>query len=136
MKKSPPSWWFGYLRQVRKYNLPTVQSLMESFDTNQAIFSQCSTLDPNTLTVKAESGDTDKQLESMESDLGIDQGWLADMEEGKGGRLAVVGHQEALENALRDRIDDVDDAACSGASRWSNFSQSTGNFTIHSTAAG
>jgi hypothetical protein len=38
MKKSPPSWWFGYLRQVRKYKLPTVQLLMESFDTNQAIF--------------------------------------------------------------------------------------------------
>ena len=109
---------------------------MESFDTNQAIFSQYLTFDPDTLTGEGEFGDTDKQVESMESDLGIDQGWVADMEEGKGGRLAVVGHQEALENALRDRIDDVDDAACSGASRWSNFSQSTGNFTIHSTAAG
>jgi hypothetical protein len=109
---------------------------MESFDANQAIFSQYSTFDPNTLTVEAEFGDTDKQLESMEADLGIDQGWLADMEEGKGGRLAVVGHQEALEKTQRDRIDDVDNAACSGASRWSKFSQSTGNSTIHSTAAG
>jgi hypothetical protein len=46
-------------------------------------FSQYSTFNPNTLTVEAEFGNTDKQLESMESDLGIDQGWLADMEEGK-----------------------------------------------------
>jgi hypothetical protein len=136
MKKSPPSWWFGYLRQVRKYNLPTVQLLMESFDTNQAIFSQYLTFGTDTLTVEAEFGNTDKQLESMEADLCIDQGWLADMEEGKGGRLTVVGHQKALEKTLRDRIDDVDNAACSGASRGSNFSQSTGNSTIHLAAAG
>ncbi len=135
MKKSPLSWWFGYLRQVRKYNLPMVQLLIESFDTNQAIFSQYLTFDPDTLTGEGEFGDTDKQVESMESDLGIGQGWLADMEEGKGGRLAVVGHQEALEKTLRDCIDDVDNAAHSGASRRSNFSQSTGNSTIHLTAA-
>jgi hypothetical protein len=48
----------------------------------------------------------------------------------------VVGHQEALEKTLQDRIDDVDDPACRGASRQSNFSQSTGNSTIHLTAAG
>jgi hypothetical protein len=89
-----------------------VQSLMESFDTNQAIFSQYLTFNPDTLTIEAEFGDTDKELESMESDLGIDQGWLADMEEGVEGRLAVVGHQEALEKTLLDRIDDVDNAAC------------------------
>ncbi len=136
MKKSPPSWWFGYWRRVRKYNLPMVQLLMESFNTNQAIFSQYLTFDPDTLTVEAEFGDTDKQLESTESDLGIDQGWLANMEEGAGGRLAVVGHQEALEKALRDRINNVDNAARSGASRRTNFSQSTGNSTIHLTAAG
>ncbi len=124
------------LDAVQKYNLPTVQSLMESFDTNQAIFSQYLTFDPDTLTVEAEFGDTDKQLESMELDLGIDQGWLADMEKGVGGQLAVVGHQEALEKTLHDHIKDVDDAACSGASRRSNFLQSTGNSTIHSTAAG
>jgi hypothetical protein len=109
---------------------------MESFNTNQAIFSQYLTFDPDTLTVEAEFGDTDEQLESMESDLGIDQGWLADMEEGKGGQLAVVGHQEALEKTLPDRIEDVDDATCSGASRCSNFLQSTRNSTIHLTAAG
>jgi hypothetical protein len=136
IKKSPPSWWLGNLRQIRKYNLPTLQSLMESFDTNQAIFSQFLTFDPDTLTVEAEFGDTDEQLESMESDLGIDQGWLADMEEGKGGQLAVVGHQEALEKTLRDRIEDNDDAACSGASRCSNFLQSMGDSIIHLTAAG
>jgi hypothetical protein len=94
------------------------------------------TFDPNTLTAEAEFSNTDKQLESMESDLGIDHGWLADMEEGKGGRLVAVGHQEALEKTLRDRIDDVDNAACSRASRRSNFSQSTGNSAIHLTAAG
>jgi hypothetical protein len=74
MKKSPLLWWFGYWRQIRKYNLPTVQLLMESFNTNQAIFSQFLTFDPDTLTVEAKFGNTDKQLESMESDLGIDQG--------------------------------------------------------------
>ncbi len=47
-----------------------------------------------------------------------------------------MGHQEALEKTLRDRIDDVDNTACSGASRWTNFSQSMGNSTIHLTAAG
>jgi hypothetical protein len=136
MKTSPPLWWFGYWRRVQKYNLPTVQLLMESFDTNQAIFSQYSTFNPDTLTIEAEFGDTDEQLESMESDLGIDQGWLADMEESAGGRLVVVGHQEALEKTLWDRIDNVDNTGCSGASRRTNFSQSTGNSTIHSNAAG
>jgi hypothetical protein len=109
---------------------------MESFDTNQAIFSQYLTFNPDTLTIEAEFGDTDQQLKSMESDLGIDQGWLADMEEGVRGRLMVVGHQEALEKTLRDRIDDVDNAACSRASRQTDFSQSMGNSTFHLTAAG
>ncbi len=109
---------------------------MESFDTNQALFSQFSTFDPETLAVAAEFGNTDKQLEIMESDLRIDQGWLADMEEGKGGRLSIQGHQEVLEQTLRDHIEDVDDAACSGASRCSYFSQSMGNSTNNSTAAG
>jgi hypothetical protein len=109
---------------------------MESFDTNQALFSQFSTFDPETLAVAAEFGNTNEQLESMESDLGIDQGWLADVEEGKGGRLSIEGLQEVLEQTLRDCIEDVDNAACSGASRRSDFSQSTVNSTNNSTAAG
>jgi hypothetical protein len=109
---------------------------MENFDTNQSLFSQFSTFDPETLAIVEEFGDTDEQLESMESDLGIDQGWLADMEEGKGGRLSIEGHQEVLEQTLRDHIEDVDNAACSRASRRSNFSQSTGNSTNNLTAAG
>jgi hypothetical protein len=47
---------------------------MESFDTQQALFSRYSTFNPVTLIVDAEFGKTDEQLESMEADLGIDLG--------------------------------------------------------------
>ncbi len=56
MKKSPPAWWFGYLRTVRGYDLPTVQSLMESFDTQQALFSRYSSFNPATLVVHSSCG--------------------------------------------------------------------------------
>jgi hypothetical protein len=45
-----------------------------------------------------------------------------------------VGHQKALEMTLRDCIKDVNDAACSGPSCCSVFSQSTGTSTNSSEA--
>ena len=107
-----------------------VQSLMESFDTQQALFSQFLIFNPDTLEVNCEFGDVDNQLESMETDLGIDQGWLADTEESHGCCVAVEGYQQTLEKTLQDCIEDANNAACSSPSCWSNLLQSTGNSTI------
>ena len=76
----------------------------------------------------------DKQLESCKVDLGINQGWQADAEEGDSSRVDLVGHQEALEMTLKDWIEDVDDAARSGQFRCSDFLQSTGNSTNNTDA--
>jgi hypothetical protein len=124
MKKSPPAWWFGYLRTVRDYDLLTVQSLMESFDTQQALFSRFSTFEPVTLVIDTEFGEMDEQLESMEANLGIDQGWDVDREVSNGRGFTVNGYQVAMEKSLRDRIKDINDANRSGPSRRSDFSQS------------
>jgi hypothetical protein len=131
MKKSPPAWWFGYLRTVRGYDLPTVQSLMESFDTQQARYS---TSNPATLIIDMEFGETDEQLESTEADLGIDQGWEVDREVSNGHGFTADGYQAAMEKTLWERIEDIDDANHSSPSWRSDFSQSTGNSTINSTA--
>jgi hypothetical protein len=69
---------------------------------------------------------------AIEADLGIDQGWVADNEDCHGLRFAVEGYQQALENTLQDRINDVDDAARSGPSCHTEFSQLTGNSTNNS----
>ncbi len=136
MKKSPPAWLFGYLRTIHSYNLPTVQSLMESFDfdTQQALFSRYSTFDLATLVVDTEFGETDEQLESMEADLGIDQGWEVDREVSDGRGFAVDGYQAAMEKTTQDHIEDIDDANRRGPSWRSDFSQSTGNSINDSTA--
>jgi hypothetical protein len=55
--------------------------------------------------------------------------------EGDGGQVVnIVRYKEALETTLRDRIDDIDDADCSGPSCWTDFSQSTGNSTNNTDA--
>jgi hypothetical protein len=41
----------------------------------------------------------------------------------------MVSHREALAMTLRDRIKDIDNAACSGPSHWLYFSHSMGNLT-------
>ncbi len=93
-----------------------------------------SKFDLATLTVLTTFDDVDEQLESIEVDLGIDQGWNADLEEEAGTRVDVVGHQEALTMTLRNRTEDVEDAVCSGLSRQSDFSHLTGNLTNNSKA--
>ncbi len=111
-----------------------VRKLMESFDVDAALLARFSEFDSATLFVMNTFGDSDEQLDSVEADLGIDQGWEADSKVFRGTRVDVVGHQEALAMTLRDRIEDVDDAACSGPSCCSNFSHSTGNSTNNSDA--
>jgi hypothetical protein len=99
-----------------------VQSLMESFSIEASHLARFSTFNPINMTVEVEFGDLDHQLEGVKSELGIDLGWEADMEDNNGIAVNVVGHKKALEKTLRDRIDDIDDADCSGPSRWSDFS--------------
>jgi hypothetical protein len=85
--------------------------------------------------VTTKFGKTDKLLESMEANLGIDQVcWAADKEDGDRRQVNVEGHREALEQKLRDRIEDMDNADQSGPSQWLDFSQSTGHSTINSDA--
>jgi hypothetical protein len=111
-----------------------VKKLMESFDIDAALLARFSVFDPVTLTVKTTFGDVDKQLEWVEEDLGINQGWNADSELGDDSRVDLIGHREALAMTLRDWVNDVDDANCSGPSRRTNFLQSTGNSTNNSDA--
>jgi hypothetical protein len=55
--------------------------------------------------------------------------------EGDGGQVvSVVGHKEALETTLQDRIDDINNADHSGPSCRTDFSQSTGNSTNNTDA--
>jgi hypothetical protein len=51
-----------------------VQKLMESFDIDSALLARYSVFDPLTLEVQTGLDDKDDQLESVEVDLGIDQG--------------------------------------------------------------
>jgi hypothetical protein len=73
-------------------------------------------------------------MDSIKANLKINQGWTADLEETDGDRVEMVGHRKALGMTLRDRIKDVDDAACSGPSCWSGFLYSTGNLINNSEA--
>ena len=134
IRHSPPAWFFGYWTRVRKYKLSMVQKLMESFDLDSALLAHFAVFDTATLTVQTEYGDTDEHLENIEADLGIHQGWAADSEIDSDTRIDVVGHREALSMTLRDRVEDIEDAARSGPSRRLDFSQSTGNSTNHSEA--
>ncbi len=116
------------------YRLEMVQSLMESFSIEASHLAQYSTFDPITMTVEAEVGDPDGQLEGVESELGINRDWEVDMEGDDGRTVNVVGHKEALEMTLRDRIDDIDNADRSGPSCCTDFSQSTENSTNNTDA--
>jgi hypothetical protein len=130
--RSIAGWFFGYWRNVMRYRLEMVQKLMESFDVNAALLARFSEFDSTTLTVTTTFGDVNEQLESIEADLGIDQDWYTDLEGDNGNKVDLIGHQEALAMMLRNRVEDVDNAVCSGPSRRSNFSQSTGNSTNNS----
>jgi len=134
IKTNVAAWFFGFWRQKQGYRLEMVQSLMESFSIEASHLAQFSTFDPITMTVDAEFGDADGQLEGVELELGIDRDWEADMEGNDGRTIDVVGHKEALETTLRDRIADIDDADRSGPSRRTDFSQSTGNSTNNTDA--
>jgi hypothetical protein len=106
-----------------------VRKLMESFDVDAALLACFSDFDPATLIVTATFGDVNEQLDSVEADLGIDQGWNADLEGNDGNRVNVVSHSKDLAMTLCNRIKDVDYAAHRGPSRQSDFSQSTENLT-------
>ncbi len=75
-------------------------------------------------------------MESVEADLGIDQGWQADLKQDAGVTVDVVGYRqaEALAMTLRNRPDDIDNPDHSGPSCRSGFSQSMGNSTNNSNA--
>jgi hypothetical protein len=109
-------WFFGYWRNVMKYRLEMVQKLMESFDMDAALLACFSKFDLVSLTILTTFGNVDEQLESIEANLEIYQGWNADLEEDADTRVNVVGHQEALAMALRNHIEDVEDAVCSNPS--------------------
>jgi hypothetical protein len=74
MKKGIVPWLFHYWRLVCGYKLTTVQTLMESFDTDAALLAWFSKFDVNTLKDKTSFGDEDEYLKIMEADLGINQG--------------------------------------------------------------
>ena len=106
--------------------------LVESFEIHQVRLTRFSTFNPVSLVVTTKFGKTDKLLESMEADLGIDQVcWAADNEVGDGGRVNMEGHREALKQQLHDCVKDMDNVDCSGSSRRSNFLHSTGHLTIN-----
>jgi hypothetical protein len=118
-----------------KYRLKMVQKLMESFDVDTALLAHFSTFDLVTIIVLTTFGNVDEQLESIKANLGINQGWNADLEEDAGTRVDVACHQEALTMTLRNCIEGVKDAARSGPSCQLDFSQSIGNSTNNSKAS-
>ena len=110
IRKCVAGWFFGYWTMVKKYKLGMVRKLMESFDVDAALLARFAQFDPDTLAVKTTFGDVDEQLDRIEEDLGIDQGWTADLEPAGALRVDLVGHREALAMTLRDRVEDADDA--------------------------
>ncbi len=126
---SAAAWFFGYWQNAMGYMLEMVQKPMESFDVNATLLARFSEFDPITLKVKTTFGDIDKQLNSAKANLGIDQGWNANLEDVDGDRADVVSHRKALATTLRDRIKDVDDPTHSGPSCHSDFLHSTGKLT-------
>jgi hypothetical protein len=131
---SVAAWFFGYWQNIMGYRLAMVQKLMESFDVNAALLACFSDFDLITFTVQTTFGDVNEQLDSIKADLGINQGWTADLEVTDRDRVDVVGHRKALAMTLRDHIKDMDDAACSGSSRQSDILHSMGDSTNNSNA--
>jgi hypothetical protein len=111
-----------------------IKNLMESFDIDAAKLAGYSKFDVETLTVDSKFGNVDKQLDRIEVELGINQCWEADFEEGGGNRVDVIGHREVLAQTLCNQVDNVDNADRSGPSRGMDFSCSTGNSTNNSKA--
>ena len=106
-----------------------IKKHMESFDIDAAKLAGYSKFDVETLTVDTKFGNIDKQLDGIEVELGINQCWEADFEEGDGNKVDTIGHREVLAQTLHSRVDDVDDANCSRPSRRMDFSCSTLNST-------
>ncbi len=130
IKRCAAWWFFGYWQHIKKYRLEMGQKLMESFNVDKALLVWFTEFDPATLTLKTGLGDIDEQLECVKINLGINQGWYADLEDKETGNCVdVVSHHKALEMTLRDQIEDVDNADHSGPSLRSDFSRSTGNST-------
>jgi hypothetical protein len=90
IKTSVAAWFFGFWCLVQGYSLEMVQSLMESFSIEASHLAQFSTFNPINMTVKAEFGDLDRQLEGVQLELGINLGWEADMEDDNGIAVNVV----------------------------------------------
>jgi hypothetical protein len=67
--------------KVCQYKLGMVQKSMESFDVDAALLARFSLFNTITLDVMTEFKDADKQLDSVKTDLGIDQGWQANLED-------------------------------------------------------
>ncbi len=59
---------------------------------------------------------------------------MISLEELDGTRMLISGHREELAQTLRDWVDDVNNANCSGPSCRTNFAGSTGNSTRNSQA--
>jgi hypothetical protein len=116
IRRCVAGWFFGYWTTVKMYKLEMVWKLMESFDVDAALLARFSQFDPKTILVVTTFGDVDEQLDWVKEDLGIDQGWNADLEDADARRVDIIGHQEALAMTLRDRVEDVDDANRSGPS--------------------
>ncbi len=106
-----------------------IKKLMESFNINAAKLVRYSEFDIETLTVDTKFGDIDEQLDGIEVELGINQCWEADLEEGDGNRVDVTGHRAVLAQTLCNQVDDVGDSDPSGPTRRMDFSSSTGNST-------
>jgi hypothetical protein len=111
-----------------------IKKLMESFDVDTAKLAGYSKFDVETLTVNTKFRNIDEQLDGIEVELGINQCRDADFEEGDGNRVDIIGHREVLVQTHCDQVDDVDNADCSGPSRKTDFSCSTGNSTNNSEA--
>jgi hypothetical protein len=73
-----------------------VKKLMESFDNDAALLARFSKFYPVTFIVKTTFGNVNEQLEWVEEDLGIGQGWNADTELGDNSSVDLIGHREAL----------------------------------------
>jgi hypothetical protein len=127
---APAAWWWHYWKDVKGYDLGTRQSLMESFDIDAAALAGNSEFDPvSQLLTWVEFPEDDGYLDEFEKELGLESDDGSDILPGVHVEGGPTESRATLQETLKSRDLEGSVRSDDGASRRTNFSQSTGNST-------
>ena len=128
----PAAWWWG-MWHLKGYTLGTIQTLMESFDTDAALLAGHSKFNAEDWTVETSFGQDDDYLDREEALLSSEE--ENEGENSNDVEMEFEGNaREELVSTLRDRDEDLKSVNSRGsaASRRTNFSSSTENSSVRS----